>query len=568
MESDAPIDVGRMSRPEADAFRYIAKALGAQFAGDIPAEAERAPLASLGSDVLVRPWDKPRGSMLDVAVPDPKASSLIERMPVACLVIVNDEVAFINRAAVVLFGYTSANILEAAGGVGALFSPGGPERPGVMAMKTAAAQVFGAKVTMATIEWGGEAGMLLTAIPAETVETDARARPSPRTIGADSLIPVLDANPDPVAIVTRGGHVEVCNRAFEMLAEAGDKVRLEDRVGAADLEHLFDVMKLSFMLADGQARTTKPVRAGHDHYTVSVGALRQGRLACLVFHRRLAADSAHPPHRAGALPMTAAPANAAPPSGQAHAATAPTAHAGTAHAGTVHSGTVHSGTAHAGAAPGGGLHDWAIFDAGAPDVRPGDTAAREAGGRMTGGPQLPDGDDAGATGARALLAAAAAAFPPGGDGMDGPAPSSALASAPSCEPGGTALYRAVSEVRRLVKDTAVLIVSDDNEVAARPGIASAKEAELIRIVLLTVAARGHPSAVLTVRRCGASTIIEAPGTTRPALERVAQSDRIADLAVEAGCRVTVDPSGTITITAEEVDIDAEASEATVVQFFR
>ena len=483
MEADAPIDVGRMSRPEADAFRYIAKALGAEFAGDMPDEFDPSPLARLSTDVLLNRWDKPKGSMLDVAPVDAKARDLLERMPVAALVIVNDDVAFINRAAVVLFGYTSANILEAAGGMGALFAGGGPGRPGVMPLRTAGGRTFGARVTMATIEWGGERAMLLTAMPDEMHVAEVPA--TTRAPGRDLLMEVLDANPAPIALVTRGGHIELCNRAFDALAPLQAKARLEDRLTAADLEHVFDVMSLSFLLADGQARTTKAVAIGSARYTVSVGALRDGQLSVLVFHKQLTADDVLPMFppvpgegRAETMPEAATPFTAPDPAW----------------------------------VPDLALRD---FDA---DARANDDGAPE--------PQAAAEDDA---------------------------------------ISGTPLFRAVCDVRRLVRDAAFLVVTEEDEAVATPAApAAVAEVNLLRMVLLTLAMRGDAHAVLTLRRDGERILIDVPAAPTRALERVAESDRVAEAAIAAEREVKVRMDGRVTIAPLELPEDMAAPPAAAI----
>ncbi|RAH96987.1 hypothetical protein DLJ53_30390 [Acuticoccus sediminis] len=493
MEADAPIDIGRLSRPEADAFRYIAKALGAQFAGDLPDDLDPDPLSRFAGEVFTTRWDKPKGSMHDVAPVDEKACALLERLPIACVVIVNDDIAFINRAAVMLFGYSSANILEAAGGTGALFASGRREQPGIMTMRTAEGQTFGARVTMATIEWGGEKAMLLTALPSEAPSGDAREGKAEEP-SIDPLLAVMDANPDPIAIVSRGGHVELYNRAFEALRPGRKPVRLEELLDAGDLRHVFDVMNLSFLLAEGPARSPKPVTAGQDQYALSVGALREQQLACLVFHKV-------PPAQAAADE-----ADAPEPEPETLAIEPPAA---------VEARVV------------------ALDQTGA---RSDDVEVVEV-------PRVIE--------AEPVIEAVAVETPVGETAEDEEA-----AALP-----GTPLMRAVRDVRRLVHDAAVLLVSDRDELAEEPASrAGDEEVDLLRLVLLTIATRGEPRAVLTVRRDGASIVVDVPGAPERALERVSGSDRIATLAGVAHRTVTVDLAGSVTIAPAEDVADTDVEE--------
>ena len=113
---------------------------------------------------------------------------------------------------------------------------------------------------------------------------------------------------------------------------------------------------------------------------------------------------------------------------------------------------------------------------------------------------------------------------------------------------GTALFRAIHSVRRLVADTAVMLMSDDEERDGNPaGFVDASEAELVRLVLLTIATRGDPRAVLKVRREGETIVVEAPSAPERALERLAESDRIADIASEACRSVCVSMRGIVRI---------------------
>lgn len=445
MEVDVPIDVGRLTRPEADAFRYIAEALGAQFAGDLAdstdTESHVAPSPDRETIAPLPHASRAKGSALDVAPADPKAAALLERVPIACLVILNEGVAFINRSSVMLFGYTSANILEAAGGVGALFANGGPDKPGTMAMRKANGQTFSARVTMTTVEWGGETAMLVTAMPAGAMTPEPKDTPTLR-LSRDPVITVLDANPDPIAIVSRGGAVEMCNRAFERLGPAGGPLRLDDRLSADDLEHIFDIMNLSFMLADGQARTTRAVDCAGSAYAVTIGALYDGQLACLVFHP-LSGDHATPSHEPASTGRVPEPVNE---------------------------------------------NETAVESTPEPE------------------------------------------------------------ETPVC---GTPLYRAVSDVRRLVKDAAVLIISERDEASAaeRWSDSEVAEAHLIRLILLTLGARSQPGAVLEVRREGSAVTLDVPGAPVRAIEGLVGSDRIVTLADNAGRRISLGPTGTVTLRA-------------------
>ena len=431
---EKPVDMGRLSRPEAEAFRYIAQSLGARFAGDAPRPPPDAGGAELrGTDAragaeqggLLQPTRPARQQQPQTAPRDFASAALLDRVPVAILVVVGDAVAFINRAAAGLFGYTSANTLDAAGGLGALFDGQDADQHSVLHMVAAGGLRFAAKVTMAVVDWDGARATLFTVVPSADVPQPRPPEPSPRPMQQrDPLDELLDANPDPVALVGRGGEVEACNAAFRNLAGDGAAVRLEDRVGPADLGHVFDAMHLASVLPDGAARTTRPVRAGADTFCVTVGALKDRRLSCLVFHKLH-----DPPPAARAAP---APAN--------------------------------------------------------------------------------DRCDAAAGGA-------------------------------------TAFWRAVREVRRLVPDAAVLIVSDADERTGDRRAPATRDAEMqfLRLTLIGVASRAPAGAVLTVRRKTTGYVLTLSSPHGGAIRSAVASARVQALAAAAGLRLRLDGDGTLSL---------------------
>ncbi|WP_157961907.1 PAS domain-containing protein [Acuticoccus kandeliae] len=387
-----------MSRPEADAYRYIAKSLGARFAGDMVTQAEET--------VSGAPQT---GSTLDVAPADPRAAALLDRVPVAILVVTRNSLAFMNKTAVTLFGYSSCNVLEAAGGLGALFHGGIAGEEGMMVMTTAAGATFHAKVTMAASDWARGRAMLITVLPLQRGEAE-KAGAAKAAARRDPLASLLDANPDPVALVTVAGTVSVSNSAFRAIN--GDEARLDERLSAADRSLVLNLIEMSFCLSDGCAESPHAIRLDGKAYHVSAGALLDGGLACLVFHPVLA---------------DLAPSAAAEPT-----------------------------------------------------------------------PRKP----------------------------------------------GSPLEQAVREVRRLVTDAAILLVSeDDTPLSEAPPDA---EAHLLRLVLLSMAARAPSGSIVTARRHEASIVISA--SAEGLLEVVLQSERVRTLAQTARLNLSLAENGTLTIT--------------------
>ena len=288
---EPPVDLGRLSKPEADAFRYIAEALGARFEGDRarPSALAGAPAAAHGethgedgaaAGLPGAGMPLPRqGSAVDPALDDPVVGAVLDRIPVALVVVLHERLAFMNRTALSQFGYGSAAVVEAVGGFAALFEGGGKHDGGLVAMLTASGMRFLARVTMAVIDWAGAQAMLVSVMPAPL--TGRAGHP----VDADALQALLDANPDPVAIVSRAGLVEACNEAFRRLPGSGGAVmRLSDRLQEDDARHVVDLVDLSFGIAGGIAHSGRAVDVGGMSLVPTVGALRGGGLAFLVLH--------------------------------------------------------------------------------------------------------------------------------------------------------------------------------------------------------------------------------------------------------------------------------------------
>lgn len=259
------IDLSRLGHPHADAFRHIADALGARYAGDEVAPEPPSAMAA-APDLSVE------------ALPqDPRAAALLETLPLPVLVTNANRIAYLNRRAKAVLGYDGAAALEAAGGLAALF---GERRAtdGTLAIADALGKVFRATVEMTPIDWAGRRAVMVSMQPVAAAE----AHPA---IGAEALGGLIDANPDPIAVITRGGRVETANTAYAALADGtGEDMRLEQRLEAEALHRVLRLTAEAFASADGAAAMAAPVRIGARTMIVSAGILRGAELACLVFH--------------------------------------------------------------------------------------------------------------------------------------------------------------------------------------------------------------------------------------------------------------------------------------------
>jgi len=267
------IDLARLARPDADAFRQIAEMLGARYAGDDTVAA--APLPA---------GDPPRTD--EQAPADGAAAALLERLPLPILVAEQDRVVFINKAARDTLGYADAACLDAAGGLGALFLKR-QAGDGAVPVRDAAGRSFLVRAEMTPVDWAGRRSILVSLQPLGSTAAGGGSEPS----RADLLHGLLSANPDPIAIVTRGGQVEAANTAYERLT-ATDDLRLLARLDAAAMETVLQTVAAAFAAGDGETTVSPPFAMGDATASVSAGVVPGSGLACLVFRRPVAAAAA------------------------------------------------------------------------------------------------------------------------------------------------------------------------------------------------------------------------------------------------------------------------------------
>lgn len=205
----------RLSMTERNAFREIARALGARYAGDDPTE----PAERTGRSAEVVPVRQSLG-------PSPDPIHILERMPVGILVHRGEQPLFANRLLLDWIGYAETEALAADGGVGRLFQgcvddAGQPEGLKLLTLSTCCGSVpVDARLT--TIDWGdGPAGLMLIrklpednpaqraqALELELKASEARVR---------ELSAILDAATDGVAVLDDAGRILALNRSAEAL---------------------------------------------------------------------------------------------------------------------------------------------------------------------------------------------------------------------------------------------------------------------------------------------------------------------------------------------------------------
>ncbi|MEM8854330.1 MAG: PAS domain-containing protein [Pseudomonadota bacterium] len=203
---EVPVDLERLARPDPDAYRLIAEALGARFEGD-PLPVALAETEGLGIETFPASSHPRKGSAASNCPAEPGLATLLDRIPVALVVVDGERIAYVNRAALIALGHTEADDLTAAGGLAALF---GDDKPsdGSVSVATAGGTHFAAKVTLSPVDWGAVRALLLTIVPTETANSAADI-----TTGEDAA-GLIEALPTPAALVEGDGAVVAANAAF------------------------------------------------------------------------------------------------------------------------------------------------------------------------------------------------------------------------------------------------------------------------------------------------------------------------------------------------------------------
>ncbi|WP_146056321.1 ATP-binding protein [Methylobacterium sp. V23] len=256
-----------LSSHEHAAFREIARALGARFAGDERSDKEAEP--SLPCAVMPFPVPFVRSS--EEPLPDGAMVATLERIPAGVLVYRDDTVLFANQPLLRLVGYATREELTAAGGIVHLFGGLDPQdRPAGEAPLVLATRGGGrvsVLIEQSALEWAGRPAQLLLARDAEPSE-DARAAKA-TAIAQDFAArhsldarAVLDALEDGIVLLDHQARILSLNR------RTAETFGLEPRevVGASFLglfasEHAVDLLARLHAEPGAPVRDEMPVAA-------------------------------------------------------------------------------------------------------------------------------------------------------------------------------------------------------------------------------------------------------------------------------------------------------------------
>lgn len=220
-----------LSSHEHAAFREIARALGARFAGDAdpdesPSPAGEAGEAGSGGSVTPFPAPSARPAEPAPAAGDAAVVATLERLPGGVLVYRGASVLFANRSLLDLAGFSDLAALTAAGGLGRLFGGLAPherraeESPAILT--DASGRSLGVDIQGSEIDWRGAPARLLLVRDAAASEGSreraalevADAFAGARAADAQA---VLDSLEDGIVTLDRNARIVGLNRSAATL---------------------------------------------------------------------------------------------------------------------------------------------------------------------------------------------------------------------------------------------------------------------------------------------------------------------------------------------------------------
>ena len=222
-----PVDTSGLSKPEREAFRKIAEALGARLEGDFDEEgsAEEAAASETGRHAGA---ERPAGPL------DPR---LLDRLPIGIAIASDREVLYANDTLLDLLGYPDLTALGEAGGLEAVFAdhtegnlPDAEGMDGVvdgmLKVRLAGGGARAVDARMHAVPWNGGRGLMISITerpkkPAVAVAAAAPQEESQELKKAQALIAemdtILETATDGVLVIDVHGTITKANRSAEAL---------------------------------------------------------------------------------------------------------------------------------------------------------------------------------------------------------------------------------------------------------------------------------------------------------------------------------------------------------------
>lgn len=202
-----------LSRPEWEAFRLIAAALGARFEGDdaeAEAEAEEPEALYPLGEPAISPVGRLAANDSGIVEVDTR---ILDRLPLGLVACRGAAIIYANPAALMLAGYPDLAALDAAGGLEGLFAERSePEGERPVTIRRGDGRLVEVDARMHSVPWGAGRALLVALQSRGEFQAAAPAAPAP-----SDAAEVFDAIADAVVVVDRAAAIVSLNRAAERL---------------------------------------------------------------------------------------------------------------------------------------------------------------------------------------------------------------------------------------------------------------------------------------------------------------------------------------------------------------
>lgn len=202
-----------LSRPEWEAFRLIAAALGARFEGDdagAEAEAEEPETLYPLGEPAISPVGRLAANDSGIVEVDTR---ILDRLPLGLVACRGAAIIYANPAALMLAGYPDLAALDAAGGLEGLFAERSePEGERPVTIRRGDGRLVEVDARMHSVPWGAGRALLVALQSRGEFQAAAPAAPAP-----SDAAEVFDAIADAVVVVDRAAAIVSLNRAAERL---------------------------------------------------------------------------------------------------------------------------------------------------------------------------------------------------------------------------------------------------------------------------------------------------------------------------------------------------------------
>jgi len=241
-----PVDTSGLSRPERQAFRKIAEALGARLEGDLADWDAPDPEPEPEEDL---PPEVPEAGPID--------PSLLDRLPIGIAIVHDREVLYANKALLTMLGYNSIAKLSQVGGLEALFIDDAEELPDAagmdgevdeaMKMRLSDGGVLTVDAHMHSVPWNGSQGLMISITERLVKSATPEAAPTAPNFFAEvrselegarnqiaEMDTILETATDGVLVLDQHGTILKVNGSAEALFSANRA----DMIGAPFTEFL------------------------------------------------------------------------------------------------------------------------------------------------------------------------------------------------------------------------------------------------------------------------------------------------------------------------------------------